>query len=213
MGRERTDEENERSSLVRTEEGLARSGMLLSMTPLAWVEAATANIDAVLSDHAHCEKKAAASALSLIAAYPAEDELVRRLSALAVEELQHFRAVHERLVARGSSLGRDPGDPYAQKLLALARPNRGRLVDRLLLLGLIEERSRERLQLLGEHLTDWELARFYRQLAEAEARHAELFLELALRYEPRPFVQERLRTLARAETEILAALPIEARIH
>jgi tRNA 2-(methylsulfanyl)-N6-isopentenyladenosine37 hydroxylase len=191
------------------------SGVLLSATPIEWAEVAVANLDAVLDDHAHCEKKAAASALSLIAAYPSDDELVRRMSALAVEELQHFRAVHERLVARGGSLGRDRGDPYAQKLLALARPNRGRLVDRLLLLGLIEARSQERLQLLGVHLVERDpgLARFYLQLAEAESRHAEMFLELASRYEPIDVVEERLRELARGEAGILESLPVEPRIH
>src|SRR3989304_2863104 len=110
------------------------------------------DLDSLLDDHAHCEKKAAGSARSLIVAPPDHDELVRRLSALAVEELQHFRMVHERLLARGRSLGGDKGDPYAKKLLSLARPNRGRLTDRLLLLGLIEARSRERLGLLARKL-------------------------------------------------------------
>ncbi|MGH9322931.1 MAG: tRNA isopentenyl-2-thiomethyl-A-37 hydroxylase MiaE, partial [Vicinamibacteria bacterium] len=125
--------------------------MLLSETSPRWVEVAISDLDALLLDHAHCEKKAAASALSLIVAYPSLDELVRRMGALAIEELQHFRMVHERLLGRGKSLGGDPGDPYAQKLMSLARPNHGRLTDRLLLLGLIEARSRERLALLAEH--------------------------------------------------------------
>jgi tRNA 2-(methylsulfanyl)-N6-isopentenyladenosine37 hydroxylase len=205
--------------------------VILSATSSEWVRVATANVNAVLADHAHCEKKAAASALSLIAAYPSDDELVRRMSALAVEELQHFRAVHERLLARGGSLGRDEGDPYAKRLLSLARPNQGRLVDRLLLLGLIEARSRERLHILGEHLIesdgalepdtggngssngDGDLARFYRQLAEAEGRHAEMFRELACRYAPEAVVAERLRTLAIAEAGIVASLPVLPRIH
>ena len=187
--------------------------MLLSRTDPRWVEVALSDLDALLEDHAHCEKKAAASALSLIAAYPAHDELVRRLSALAVEELQHFRMVHERLVARGGSLGGDKGDPYAKKLLALARPNRGRLTDRLLLLGLIEARSHERLALLGENLPDLELARFYRQLSEAEGRHAEMFRDLAAVYDEPAAVEERLRELSGAEAGITAALPLLPRIH
>jgi tRNA-(ms[2]io[6]A)-hydroxylase len=186
---------------------------LLSRTPPGWIAVALSDLDALLDDHAHCEKKAAASALSLIVAYPGHDELVRRLSALAVEELQHFRMVHERLIARGRSLGGDKGDPYAQRLLHLARPNRGRLTDRLLLLGLIEARSCERLGLLGESLSDPELARFYRQLAEAEERHAEMFLELAAVYEERASVEKRLEELARAEAEIAAVLPLLPRIH
>jgi len=171
------------------------------------------DLDTLLDDHAHCEKKAAASALSLIVAYPAHDELVRRVSALAVEELQHFRMVHERLVARGRSLGGDKGDPYAKKLLALARPNDGRLTDRLLLLGLIEARSCERLALLGENLPDSELARFYLQLSEAEARHADMFRNLAAVYDEKEAVERRLRELAREEARIVAGLPLEPRIH
>jgi tRNA-(ms[2]io[6]A)-hydroxylase len=171
------------------------------------------DLDSLLDDHAHCEKKAAASALSLIVAYPDHDELVRRLSALAVEELQHFRMVHERLLARGRSLGGDKGDPYAKKLLQLARPNRGRLTDRLLLLGLIEARSRERLGLLAENLRDPDLARFYQQLSEAEGRHADMFRELAGVYDEHGAVEERLSVLARAEADIVASLPLLPRIH
>jgi tRNA-(ms[2]io[6]A)-hydroxylase len=171
------------------------------------------DIDALLDDHAHCEKKAAASALSLIVSYPDKDEMVRRLSSLAVEELQHFRMVHERLLARGRSLGGDKGDPYAKKLLSLARPNRGRLTDRLLLLGLIEARSQERLVLLAENLPDRDLARLYRQLSEAESRHAEMFRELAAVYDTPDAVEERLAVLARTEAEIMASLPLAPRIH
>jgi tRNA-(ms[2]io[6]A)-hydroxylase len=187
--------------------------VLLSRTAPAWIEVATSDLDALLDDHAHCEKKAAASALSLIVAYPDHDELVRRMSALAVEELQHFRLVHEQLLARGRSLGGDKGDPYAKRLLGLARPNRGRLMDRLLLLGLIEARSRERLALLAENLEDPDLARLYRHLSEAEARHAGLFRELARVYDGGESVDERPAVLARAEAGIVASLPLLPRIH
>lgn len=187
--------------------------VLVSRTPTRWVEVAMSDLGSLLEDHAHCEKKAAASALSLIVAYPDHDELVRRLGVLAVEELQHFRMVHERLLARGRSLGGDKGDPYAKKLLSLARPNRGRLTDRLLLLGLIEARSRERLGLLAENLLDPDLARFYQQLSEAEARHADMFRELAAVYDEREAVEERLSVLARAEADIVAKLPLLPRIH
>lgn len=187
--------------------------VLASRTPLTWVEVAISDLDSLLDDHAHCEKKAAASALSLIVAYPDCDELVRRMSALAIEELQHFRMVHEKLLARGRSLGGDKGDPYAKRLLGLARPNRGRLTDRLLLLGLIEARSRERLSLLADNLSDSDLASFYQQLSEAEARHADMFCELASVYDESGTVEERLVTLSRKEAEIVASLPLLPRIH
>ena len=170
-------------------------------------------MDAVLVDHAHCEKKAAASAMSLVVGYPEFEELVRRMSALAVEELQHFRAVYERIVQRGLALGRDQGDPYARKLMALARANQGRLTDRLLLFGLIEARSHERLELLATHLEAPDLKRFYGDLAKAESRHAALFRELACLYDDPEAVDERLSELATVEANVVAALPIEPRIH
>lgn len=151
--------------------------------------------------------------MSLVASYPELEQLVRRMSALAIEELQHFRAAYERIVRRGLALGRDQGDPYAQKLMALARPDRGRLTDRLLLFGLIEARSHERLGLLATHLETPDLKRFYTDLTQAEARHAALFHELACSYDNPEAVAERLGHLATAEADIVGALPIEPRIH
>ena len=188
---------------------------LASATSPQWLTTALAHMDRVLVDHAHCEKKAAASAMSLVAGYPQHDTLVLQLSALAVEEIQHFRAVFEKLRQRGLALGRDPGDPYAQRLLGLARamPRQARLMDRLLLFGLIEARSRERLALLGEHLSDVELAHFYAQLAQAEARHAGMFERLAHELCGAEATEARIPELCRAEAAIVAELPIEARIH
>jgi tRNA-(ms[2]io[6]A)-hydroxylase len=187
--------------------------VILSPTNPKWLEVALADFDRVLVDHAHCEKKAAASAMSLVAAYPDRERLVRRLSALAIEELRHFRAVHLRLRRRGLTLGRDFGDPYAQALMRLVRPGRGRLTDRLLVGALIEARSRERIQLLADSLDDSELAAFYRSLAEAEGRHADLFGELARHYDDQGEAETRLATLVAAEEEILKQLPIEPRMH
>ena len=201
------------------DDGDYNSFVILSETTPRWIDVARSNMDAVLVDHAHCEKKAAASAMSLVVGYPEFEELVRRMSALAVEELQHFRAVYERIVQRGLALGRDQGDPYAQKLMALARVNHGRhgrqarLTDRLLLFGLIEARSHERLELLATHLEAPDLKRFYADLAKAESRHAALFRELACLYDDPGAVDERLSELAAAEADIVAALPIEPRIH
>lgn len=198
------------------DDGGYNSFVILSVTTERWIDVATSNMDAVLVDHAHCEKKAAASAMSLVVGYPELEQLVRRMSALAIEELQHFRAVFERIVQRGLALGRDQGDPYAQKLMALARANQGRqgrLTDRLLLFGLIEARSHERLDLLATHLEAPDLKRFYADLARAESRHAALFRELACLYDDPEAVDDRLSELASAEAGIVAALPIEPRIH
>ena len=187
--------------------------MLLSQTTPEWLATALEDMDAVLLDHAHCEKKAAASAMSLVAGYSSHEELVRKMSALAIEEIQHFRAVYERLLERGLSLGRDPGDPYAQKLIALARPREGRLTDRLLILSFIEARSHERLELLAKNLRASDLVRLYTELASAESRHRKLFVDLARRYDDDDAVERRVTELAQAEAEIVASLPVVPRIH
>ncbi len=167
----------------------------------------------MLVDHAHCEKKAAAQALSLVQAYPEHERLVRRLTGLAIEELRHFRAVYGRLRRRGLELGRDAGDPYARALRKSIRSGgAGRLTDRLLVAGLIESRSHERLALLADALRD-ELGDFYGSLAKAEAGHAVLFRDLAVTYEDEKSVRRRLDELAQREAEIVAGLPIEPRIH
>lgn len=188
--------------------------MIHSATPAGWLAVALGGLDELLVDHAHCEKKAAAQALSLLNAYPERERLVRRLSALAIEELRHFRAVCQRIRARGLTLARDPGDPYARRLQRLVRSSgEARLVDRLLVCGLIEARSHERLALLGDALPDPDLGELYRGLARAEAGHAGLFLDLAVDAGGRERVQARLEELARAEADIVAALPLAPRIH
>jgi len=53
---------------------------LLCETPRAWVDLAVDRFDEVLVDHAHCEKKAAAHALSLLAAFPHVPGLARAMA-------------------------------------------------------------------------------------------------------------------------------------
>src|SRR5438309_6705831 len=136
--------------------------MLLRATDPAWVRLAVERFDEVLVDHAHCEKKAAAHALSMLAAFPDVPGIARAMARLAREEAGHLGQVLALLEKRGLVLGRDPGDPYAQGLQACVRqPARERLLDRLLISALIEKRSEERLRLLSENLHDPELRAFY----------------------------------------------------
>jgi tRNA-(ms[2]io[6]A)-hydroxylase len=169
----------------------------------------------VLCDHAHCEKKAASSAISLLAAFPGKVTLVQRMSRLASEELTHFRQVYDRIVARGLTLGRDRGDPYAKALRRLVRHQREttRLEDLLLVSGLIEARSHERLLLLAGGLETPDLRAFYAALAQAEGGHARLFVDLAKEYGEADAVDARLAELTTREAEIVAELPIAPRIH
>jgi tRNA-(ms[2]io[6]A)-hydroxylase len=179
----------------------------------AWLSAALANLDAVLVDHAHCEKKAAANALSLLQAYPEVPGLPAHMARLAREEAAHLAQVLQWLERRGLSLGRDQGDPYAQGLQALVRTAAAqRQLDRLLVAALIEARSCERLALLASGLPDGELQRFYARLAQSEDGHQRLFLRLAEGVHGAAAGQ-RLDSLLDEEAALVRRLPIRAAIH
>ncbi len=183
-------------------------------TDPAWVELAIEQFDAVLIDHAHCEKKAAASAMAMVTRYPDKQELVKRCVKLAQEELRHFQQVHERILRRGLVLTRDGGDAYVQELRRVLRPDGDeRLMDLLLVSALIEARSCERLALLGEHLPQENERHFYRGLAQAEAGHFRVFVDLAKCYCQSNAVESRLEELAFVESEIIKRRPLEPRIH
>ena len=178
-----------------------------------WLPNALAHLDQVLVDHAPCEKKAAANALSLLQAYPEVTGLPGHMARLAREESGHLARVLQLLERRGLGLGRDPGDPYAQALQALVRtPAAQRQMDRFLVAAIIEARSCERLALLAGGLRDPELRRFYDELARSEDGHQRLFLRLASRVH-REAVPPRLDRLLEAEAELVRRLPIRAAIH
>ncbi|MEB2311002.1 MAG: tRNA-(ms[2]io[6]A)-hydroxylase [Sorangiineae bacterium] len=191
--------------------------LLLSATSPEWASVAASQLDATLADHAHCEKKAAVSALALINDYPEDARLVRALGHVAEEEIAHFREVHARLLERGATLDRDRGDPYARALLALVRrDNRARKLDRLLVCALIEARSCERFGLLRGELElrgEAALARWYQRLESAEAGHAALFVHLASDEHGETETTTRVGELAREEARIVAELPLAPRIH
>ncbi len=187
--------------------------VLRSATDPRWVEVALADLDATLADHAHCEKKAVATALKLVADHPDRPVLVRRLARLAQEELQHFLAVVTEVERRGRALPPDAGDPYVQALLRLVRGGEGRLVDQLLVAALVEARSRERMELLGDRLPEERLRELYRRLARSEAGHETLFVELAIEAAGEARAWARLAELAEAEVRIVAGLPLLPRMH
>ncbi|MFO0665226.1 MAG: tRNA isopentenyl-2-thiomethyl-A-37 hydroxylase MiaE [Polyangiaceae bacterium] len=189
---------------------------LLAPTDPNWAPVACANLDATLIDHAHCELKAATNAMSLVARYPDELDLVLALSALAAEELEHFRIVVEHLKDRGLQLGTPPVDDYAAALrkAAHALPQRHIerliLVDRLLVGALIEARSCERFRLLLSALGESEatLRTFYEELFAAEAKHFRTYVDLAklAAREHAHLVDERLTLLAEHEARIVRDL-------
>lgn len=187
--------------------------LLRSATDPRWAPVAVAALDRTLADHAHCEKKAAASALKLVADHPDRPDLVRALARLAQEELQHFLAVLAELSRRGLRLAGDEGDPYAQALVRLVRGGEAALVDRLLVSALIEARSCERLRILSEALPDPRLSELYARFAQSEGGHERLFVDLARRHGGDAAADARLEALADAEARIVKELPILPRIH
>lgn len=191
-------------------------GLLIPTHP-HWVEAAAADLPALLSDHAHCEIKAAQSALSLVARYAGEmPSLVEPLTALAREESEHFRLVHEQLDRRSERLGLPASDGYVTKLTAAARTDRHKypaLLDKLLVAALIEGRSCERFRLLAEHLPQADLRAFYRDLMASEARHFTLFCTLATDAYGREATRARLAMLATREAEIIKDLSLGPQVH
>lgn len=185
----------------------------LTATPAAWLAVALADLDAVHQDHLHCERKAAQSALSLMRSYPERGDLVVAVARLAHEETAHVVQVTQLLGRKGMDATMDFGDEYAAALRELVRRGEpDRLLDRLLVFALIEARSAERLALLADAIPDEATATLYAGLASAEVRHRDTFLELAAGVAPGTW-RDRLAVLARAEADIIAAMPLRARIH
>jgi tRNA 2-(methylsulfanyl)-N6-isopentenyladenosine37 hydroxylase len=192
--------------------------ILVSSTHPRWFAAATADLPALLSDHLHCERKAAENALSLVRRYPHRGTSVDALGRLAHEETSHVVQVASLIRARGWAPRADHPNLYARALLAEVRGREPqRLVDSLLVAAFIEARSHERLALLARGFAaagaTSELADLYRALATAEERHGEIFLALAEPLVPPAELADRLAALAERETEILASLPHGPRIH
>lgn len=190
---------------------------LLTPTLPTWVEAVERDLDRLLQDHAHCELKAAQSALSLAARFGGEaPDLVAPLLALAQEESEHVAMVHERLRARGRTLSLPDQDDYVVMLRRAAneaKSGQPALLDRLLVSALVEARSCERFKLLSERLNDASLRAFYKELMASEARHYRLFVGAAEARFGEGETRTRLSTLATREAEIVGHLPLGPTVH
>lgn len=148
-------------------------------TPQQWIDNALANQDLMLIDHAHCEKKAASTALSLMYRYVDNTDLLNKMSRLAREELRHFEQVLAIMKKRGVDYCHLTPARYAAGLRQEVRTeDPGRLVDVLIVGAIIEARSCERFAALAPFLDD-KLADFYTSLLKSEARHYEDYLALA----------------------------------
>tara|TARA_R110000764_G_scaffold37541_4_gene83505 strand:+ start:2784 stop:3365 length:582 start_codon:yes stop_codon:yes gene_type:complete len=190
-------------------------GLKLPTDP-RWVNIVEKNIDEILTDHAYCEQKAASTAISLIVSFPEYTELTQEMIALSREEMGHFKMVHDRILARGKTLGRDRKDDYVVALLKFFPKGGSRttqLVHRLLYAALIEARSCERFRLLSEQLQDKELADFYHKLMISEAGHYTMFLNFARKYGDRKEVDKKWDALLTYEAAIMKDLGNSETVH
>lgn len=180
-----------------------------------WLDAVMNDFDAFLKDHADCERKASAMAMSFVAKYPDRIEIIPELIDTAVEELEHFRTVYELMEERGLQLTHEmTQDVYVKQLINTCRSGReDRFMDRLLLASVVETRGAERFKLIFEALPEGKLKKFYHQLWASEAKHGEVFVRMALNYFDEEPVYKRLELMKKDEARILNSLPIKAALH
>lgn len=184
-------------------------------TNTSWTEVAKNGLHQLLTDHAFLEQKAASNAVSIIINYPEETELVKTMSDIAIEEMEHFKQVHELMIQRGMILGREQSNDYALHLRRFFKGgNRvDQLVHRLLYAALIEARSCERFKVFSEHIDDPELAAFYKDLMASEAGHYVTFLNFARTYGGREAVDKKWQDLLIYEAEYMRGRGSKAKVH
>ena len=180
---------------------------LQSESTTLWLNQVDQHLDEILIDHAHCERKAATTAMNLMNSYTENRDLCREMTQIVEDELEHFELVLSLLDERGIKFRRLASGPYGRKLNALvSRPEPERAVDRLLIASLIEARSCERFNLLSRHVRDRDprLADFYASLFESEARHHTTYVRLAEHFTSRETARLRLNQLSSEESAIIA---------
>ena len=179
-----------------------------------WLEAVLTDFDAFLLDHAGCERKASAMALSLISHYPDRVVLVQEMMVLAREELEHFHQMLWLTQAKGLVLQPAEKDLYVQSLRSHVRRGTDEyFLDRLLVAGIIEMRGCERFGLVANALDPGPLQLFYQEIARTESRHGGLFYRLARRYFDPAEATERQEQLLEYEAQIVDSLPIRPVVH
>ena len=185
-------------------------------TETSWADIAKVNLEQILTDHAFLEQKAASNAVSIIINYSEETELVKEMSNIAIEEMQHFKMVHLLMVKRGMVLGREQKNDYAirlQKFFNKTKDRTNALVQRLLVAALIEARSCERFKVFSENMEDEELSKFYKNLMISEANHYTTFLKFARAYQDKAIVDEKWNALLAFEAEMMLERGNVAKIH
>ena len=188
-------------------------GLKLETDP-RWIDVASENIEQILIDHAFCEQKAASNAISIIVQFPQYTDLVKDMTAICIEEMEHFGMVHEKLIERGLKLGFERKDHYVNDILKFLKKNISgtkecQFVNQMLFAAIIEARSCERFKILSEKLTDKDLKIFYRNLMESEARHYTTFLKYAISID----VEKRWQDLLSFEGSLMRSYGTNETIH
>lgn len=182
-----------------------------------WVDLASISLEAILTDHAYCEQKAAMTCISLIQRYSEKEKVVKELAPIVSEEWGHFRLVLNELYKRGLQLGVQRKDEYVNRLLVFQKKGghrEDRFLDQMLTMALIEARSCERFKRLSEGLNDEYMKKFYRRFMESEAGHYTLFIDLAETYIDKEKVRTRWQEWLQYETKIMKELEVRGdRIH
>jgi len=180
-----------------------------------WIEAVMADFDTFLQDHADCERKASATAMSMVAKYPDRLEIIPELIEIGVEELEHFQQVYELMSKRGVQLAHSISeDKYIKRLIKSMHSGiKERFLDRLLIASVVETRGAERFKIVADAQTDDEYAQFYKMLWISEAKHGHIYIKMALEYFDEKTVYSRLEWWIEKEAEILDNLEIRAALH
>lgn len=180
-----------------------------------WLDAVLADFDSFLQDHADCERKASAMAMSFVAKYPDRKEILPELIETGIEELEHFQQVYELIADRGLTLNHSIGeDPYVKALIQKCHSGKlERFLDRLLIASVVETRGAERFRMIAENVKDEKLQKFYKTLWVSEAKHGHIFVKMALNYFDKEKVYERLEWWVAQEAEVLDNLAIRSALH
>jgi len=186
------------------------------LTDPRWANIAESNLEEILTDHCWCEQKAATNAITLITYNSEHEDLVTELTEIAIEEMEHFKMVHEIIKQRGYTLGRERKDDYVNQLAKFCKKDGSRndaFIDRLLFAAMIEARSCERFRVLSQNIDDEELAKFYYDLMVSEANHYTTFLKFARKYTERVDVDKRWKEWLDFEGNLIQSYGTKEHIH
>ena len=186
------------------------------LTDPRWANIAEDNLEEILTDHAWCEQKAASNAITLITQNSEHQDLVEKMTSIALEEMEHFQMVIKIIKERGYTLGRERKDDYVGRLVKFSKKDGSRnqaFIDRLLFAAMIEARSCERFRVLSLNLADKELAKFYHELMVSEASHYTTFLNFARKYSVDVDVEKRWAEWLAFEGELIQSYGTKEAIH